>query len=447
MVHARTRQPSTFVIDPGTEPIEAVRPAPAFASLDPVITGFEQPSLTQVTDPSFPRRDVSGFLDPVLTGFEQPTVKQPRRGKPQTFEEQGFVQDFLAQFGVEPSAERVSQEGFQQTGTFDPNSTMGRLGFANAEQARLAQRAGEQFGPLKGAEVPLEGGVVITDQEGNPTRRFFNLDSPEAQQAIQDGRFIQPIVGELSQTLQGGLPGGERFYNVPFEQPPIEIGRALSEFGTPQDYLKGLSDFLDEKVFRDRPNIDAAFTEIDTIKQQFTEFTQFVEQSADLIPEVQRTGPQGEALTPQQMIDNAFEEAQAKIDALRNQIDNEFFTDQRARREFAKARDIIEFDNPPISELPFFGEIEATLQAPAIARQERELTGRFEGLQQPPVSAPGLELDTGGRQDFLAYVGSLNLAPEFQRWLLDNFGRLGGLWRQSGEEEFIPWLQKFLAGG
>ncbi|KKM24399.1 hypothetical protein LCGC14_1605510, partial [marine sediment metagenome] len=391
-------------------------PFPQLSSLDPVITGFQQPQiLTPKGDssedsalPPFPALDVSAFQgEDILArlrkeGFTAPVAGQTG-GAPQSFEEQQFVLDFLAEFGVKPTDRRLAQEQFD-TKTFDPLSTMGKLGFANAEQFRRSQTTGETFGPLRGSDVPTEGSIVITDAEGNPTDRFFNLNRPEARRAIEDGRFIQPIVGELAQTLQGGLPGGEQFYNVPFEQPPIDIGQALSQFGTSDDYLKGLSDFLDEKVFRDRANIDSAFTEIDTIKEEFEAAVQEIVKNneAGAFERQPGTPPFVELQNPQEMIDRLEAEAQTRIDALRTQIDTEFFTDQSARREFAKARDIIEFDNPPIDQLPFFEDIKASLTAPAIARQEQQLTERFQNIPQPPTTAPPPQEEEVIQQDFLS---------------------------------------------
>ena len=99
----------------------------------------------------------------------------------QTFEEQEFVQNYFKERGILPQPQEVNYWAGQQDKselTYIPESVMGRLGFRTPEEYSRAQRVGESYGPWVdegyGSVVP-SGGVVTTDEFGNPSIRYMDL--------------------------------------------------------------------------------------------------------------------------------------------------------------------------------------------------------------------------------------------------------------------------------
>lgn len=373
--------------------------------------------------------DMSKFLSPDISGgyYQEPRGGSKYTGKPQTFEEQQFVQDYFSKYGVKPVVGQGNE--FQQTGTYDPNSTMGGLGFTNYDEYVKAQQRGEPYGLRAGADVPYNAGIVVTDEKGNPIARYMDINKPEVQKAIAEGRYINPIAGPLSEQLQGGFPGGENVYN----QPPVDMQNLgdkelLGQYNVPQYYLAGLSDYLDAQVRNDRPNVDAVYNQIDAVKKEaeaaYTKATTAEEANQIVL------------------------ERDAQLDELYDQIDNVLMTDDRAKQEYAKANDLV-LQGTPMEQLPFLEQVTPTMVQLSAAEQKRQFD-IAKGAQPAPWTGYATQRQAPQGNPiklFLDYSESLDTTPEYRRWLKNNYEYYKSRWEASGEPEFIPWLNDTLARG
>lgn len=399
------------------------------------------PAPVAVKDPVFPELEIPGALsEKDVSNLNSkgwlPANKTMRdTGKPQTFEEQQFVLDYLASYGMLPTTDKYS--GLQQAGTYDPESTMGGLGFLNYDQYVNAQREGETYGPLAGTDVPYNTGIVTTDEFGNPVMRYMDVNKPSAQRAISEGRYINPLVGEGAAKYKGGLPGSEKYYNRPMgEKPQLNEKDLISAYGTPQFYLEGLSGYLDSQVGLDYPKVDAAYNQMDALNKEYNDYAFALNQ------EIEKGNLKSSEA--EKLIAEKAREAQLAIDELRNQLEYAFMTEERSKREYAKAATAID-QGTPLDQLPFFNEVSPTIWARGTEEQQRQYEAQKSRQPAQWTGYPQGEVQT--KQDFLRYANGLDLSPEYRRWLLGQYGNLKTLWQQSGEPEFLTWLNSYLAGG
>jgi len=383
----------------------------------------------QVDEPS-----LGGFIPPELerTGWYQPEKGTSYSGKPQTFEEQQFVVDYLGKYGMLPTGQQGADwKGGQDTSGFryDPESTMGGLGFGTVGEY---SQGGGRYGPLAGSDVPFNAGLVITDQQGNPTGRV-DPNSPQGRQAVAEGRYINDPLSDLQGGIQVEDPS--QYYRqplAPLESLPPE--ETIAQFGTPEMYLEGLSDYIDDQVRLDRPKVDEAYKQLDNYEEGYTSAVEGVQsqfENGDITQEV-----------AEGLIQQYYTQYQGLIDQTQDQIENVLMTEDRSKREFAKARDAT-LVGEPLENLPFFNEVSPTILARATEAQQKQYDAQK--AAEPQLGTP--EAEEVVKQDFLKYANGLGLSPEYHRWLLGQYGALKGLWQQSGEREFLPWLNKYLAGG
>ena len=383
--------------------------------------------------------NATGFLD--STGWAVDTMNQGKGGKPQSFESQQFVLDYLDRYGMRPTANVLNEWEQQQAPesfTYDPESTMGRLGFSNPLEYSRAQQMGESYGPQAGAFVPWNTGIVTTDEFGNPVMRYMDPTRPEARRAIERGQYINPTWGPNAEQYTGGFPGSSDYYTQPLG--PMEtLGQeeAIKQFGTPQMYLQGLSDYLDQQVRNDREKVDTAHNQIDELNKSYSAYLDLLNTK---IKAGQMTKAEGE-----QANQDMAKAVQQKMDELYDQIDNVLMTDDRSKREYAKAQDAVA-QGTGLQDLPFFNETTPTIWQQAVAEQERQY--KTQQKAQPPEWAgyPHEEAPDWGPGDLTIWARDANLSPEWQYWVRTNASQIYALWQRYGQgENFREWVLKYMA--
>lgn len=445
-----------------------------------------------VIAPQFQERDtqqvdinVPSFLPPDIVaqlnqsgwyGGGKPTEKG---GKPQTFEEQQFVIDYLGQHGMLPVAGQGNQ--FQQTGTYDPMSTMGGLGWENYNQYVRGQFANETYGPLAGRDVPTNAGIVVTDSMGNPVARYMDVNKPEAQRAIEAGRYIN--TGEL----QGGFRDARGSYNQPspyktWQQPGME--EALGALPPSQIDEARMLDYLTMLGQRDETIVQNIYSQKDTLakalKDQITTINESllagqiseseakdavdafnvenqranIELDRQLDPLVTTDKAKQIILTARSLIDRGYS-GQDLVAALLEQLQASGIENipDLSGSLTAEGENLMNLYNQAIGGREVKNKYGDVIGMEGGLKQawEREQTNQpatwtgyppsFEELQPQPWE----EEDT--RQNFQEYANSLDITPEYRNWLFEQYGYYGSLWYKSEAPEFLPWLNNILARG
>lgn len=419
------------------------RITPARPPTEEILPPIESPLVEPPIDAS---SFVGEFFQPI------PGPEGSRGGKPQTKQEEEYIFNFIDLHGRAPTSREVT-EGFRTqvdpfTLDFRPESTMGRMGFRTFDEYVAAQRYGESFGPFAGGLVP-EGGTVLT-REGQPFLRTFDRES--YQNWIDRGAFIEPP-GGIEGAPPGQIPGvfreggigrpGQPFSEFYPQYPPQtferpEMGDPLRKLAPEQVYRSRLVDYLNLKLQEDAPKIKGIQLDFDT-----------------KLEALDRLEKLGEISTKE------FNEAKFKLEDEKTALLSNLFTEERASAMEDEAIEALQ-KGLPAEQLPFFSEIQGVtgqevgsliqqgvteFEASVKVAEERfakeqEEIPRFRRNGEQPVET-GTE-----EQDFFAYANSLNLAPEYNQWMTNQFQSLFFQWRDEGMRiPFMEWVQDFLARG
>jgi len=442
-----------------------------------------KPPPTEIPEREQKEVKIPEFLDPdLLSQLDTSGWYQGTTGKPQTFEEQQFVVDYLGKYGMLPVAGEAPSE-LQTEGTYDPESTMGRLGFGTRADYDLAESAGERYGPYAGADVPFNTGIVVTDEFGNPTGRYMDMEHPEARRAIAEGRYINPIVGPMAEQFGGGLPGGEGYYNQPmqpFERPSIE--EALGRLAPETVYKARLTDYLDRVLEQDAPAVQEIEDITANVKTKYDRQLALGEidkvRHAQLLYE--RQDYEDRALA-QLMTEEKYKEIAIKaVDLIgkgtsADQLTQLLFgTDYEYNLQDVNEKMVADLNKalveggtvtPELPNYPTLSDIEGTEGASVMDLYNTMLSDieqeykRQQAEQPPPWTGYSKQREVKPQQSeaslqssFLSYAEGLDITPEYQNWLKGQYGSLKALWLQSEKfqdekTDFIAWLNQYLAGG
>lgn len=395
--------------------------------------GYEQPTTPSIWEdeqvaPGAGFLNLEGLVNPLRGEVRSWFSGQGRvkGGRPQTFEEENFIIDYMDKFGVPPTAEMVSGWASRQDREqfhFTPESTMGRKGFATPGGDRFE----ELFGPRVGADVP-QGGLIITDESGNPLTRTFRPDQYRGQ--IEKGQFLQPPESYLS-GLTGGYPAGEGVYPEFTAQRPTPVRpTTVEELGlySPQKiYGLRLYDYLQAQVIQDAPKVaeleerhDAGVITDEGYRTSLR-YLMSEERASEIIAEAEAGVAQG--IMPEEL--PFYLESKDVIgEATRGLLESSF--DQ--------------YD-------PRTGEL-----IPGLWEQKQGLVGAptMTSGQPPSFKGYGGEPETrtaNPSQEFAVYVENLGLAQPSIRYLQERYNMYLRLWQASGQPDFIGWLQGYLASG
>lgn len=411
---------------------------------------------TEIVEPERAEVKIPDFLPPDILSQLGNQWYEGTTGKPQSFEEQQFVLDYLGKYGMKPTTGELPT--FDKA-TYDPTSTMGKLGFRTRADYDVAESMGEQYGPLAGADVPFNTGIVVTDWEGNPIGRYMDVNRPEAQKAIAEGRYINPVSGPLAEKYAGGLPGSEQYYNkpmAPFQRPGME--EALGRYSPEQVYQARLDDYIEQKTVEDEPKFD----------QWVEEFNN----RGYALEEYRETGKMPED-SYNRMMQAHMEEYAAKFGELYLSPENAKIANKILGIEDkvtglrTKAQELMGQGTPAdqLTELLFGVRSDiGSVQGANIMRLYNEmlygwpvkdrygnvtLTG---GMQQEYETAKAKQpepwsgyppKEKGQPQDIVDIINGINTTPEYRRYLLSNINYLRQLWEQSGEPDFYTWLLSY----
>jgi len=383
--------PSNY--DPITE--EYIGPSSGLAATQAAGYGIgDNPFDNTLTDLINPQR---GNVSQWFSGY--------KTGRPQTYEVENFILDYMSKFGVPPTVQMVNdwKQG-QKTSDwhYTPESTMGRFGFE-----RPFEYSGQSYGPHPGKDVP-QGGLVITDPFGNPIQRTFNPKGEYPTQ-VSRGQYYTPPESYLSPYTEGfRAPEGTYPESTAFtapEMPSPEEG--LKAFSPQQVYAARLDDFIDAQVTRDAPKVAE-------LNQQHS------------------LGQLTDAEYVQQ------------IEGL--------WTNNRANEIVSQAQAGISQGMMP-EQLPYYMDAQNTIgdTTRALMSQgvEQLISQQKQSPQQPPtyggeyVEAPYPPVDPWTAFD--QYVANFPAAESAKQWLYQNRERLIRSWNRQGD--FIQWLNQFLRGG
>uniref|UniRef100_A0A6M3J362 Uncharacterized protein n=1 Tax=viral metagenome TaxID=1070528 RepID=A0A6M3J362_9ZZZZ len=410
-----------------------------------------------------PQQSGADFLGQWYTDIPGSSVSG---GMPSTKQEEGFILDFISQNQRAPTQQEAAAFMKGVPGSeyqWRPESTMGQMGFRTQQDYLDAQRAGEPYGPYAGSLVP-EGGTVLS-KDMSPWLRTY-----------QPERYGGPIGRGEYFTPPGGLKGappslfGEptgknmaEFYpqydRSPFQEPSME--EVLGKHAPTQVYQARLADYLDRQIEQDKPEA-----------QKWTDYY--------------NTEIQGfkDRLALGKIDQAAYNEGSI---ALRNMIDEKLsglMTEDRATELAQQAMDLIN-KGTQAEELPLFADIQGVTGASVQDLYNQTVKGTpvldYYGNQKldragNPMFTGGLEAqfnqeqakipqfkgypDVGavnpvtGREQgqYLSYVESLGLAPEYANYMKGRYWGFYNLWLQARRQAdypmpFISFINDYLAGG
>jgi len=422
--------------------------------------------------------DASGWFAPMQQG-----PAAPKGGKPDTIEEQQFVLDYLSEKGMLPTSLDVNawRRGQDEKGfTYDPEGVMGGLGFGTVGQYKGTGQ--ESYGPYAGGSVPYGQGIVVTDERGNPIGRYMDANRPEARKAIAAGNFIAPPGSDLT----GGWQTEDisQYYNqltepTPWERPSME------------EVIKGLppsrvesarySDYINMLGERDNAIAQSVFSQHEGITQNLREETASINQrllAGEITPQqaqdtITTMGVEAEKarLELNSQLDSLFtsDKMQSVADIVGDLI-NKGYAGQDLQTAIGEALQAAGIQNIPdlsgaltfeggsltdlynqaVGDTPItnkFGDItgyEPGMRSRFLQEQQANLPPAWGGYTHPVRPE---EVEEVEQQDFLQYVNTLGVASNYKKFLLDRYELYRWEWQQSGDPEFLPWLNNYLAGG
>ncbi len=392
-------------------------------------------------------------------------------GEPQTKEEEAFVLDYMEKYGVAPTGAEVAMNlPGQGEGKFTylPGSTMGKMGFKNLPEAWNAWNQGESYGPWAGEgygkEIPM-GGIVTTDEQGKPSGRYFQFREGLGARDIAAGRYIMPSGGvdpaleaQLKELFPEGTPMPKGFES---EMPGVYPRRGTFtapdindplKFNPTQVYAAKYQDYLNIQTEKDLPLIKGASDRIKQLEKEYNTQKRALdnrlyskeidsEQYKGFLYELQ-TGMEDRYVYWQDIIDNAMTDKKAKslVAQLQHQLGRGIVPEE------------IDYTGLGLPIMPSDFKGGGTLASLVQSTSARERKA-WEASQPRPFAGYGGNL--GGvqpsgneKQLFSQYVTTLNLAPQYEDWLFQNYGNIYNTWLSSGAgEDFIIWLRHYLASG
>jgi hypothetical protein len=227
-------------------------------------------------------------------------------GNPETQKEADWVMSFIDREGRKPTVQEAAawrgQNAYLLGGDQDiqlaPGGTQYGLGFRTSGDIQKARNWNTgTFGPYSGVDVP-QGGLVLTDKQGNVWKRVFDYSDKAVQQAIREGRYIEPpqgaaVPGQIQTPSrfaqdQGGPVDTAQYYGkapqAPAEyqaqgwkQPTLE--ETLKTANQPDVYQYKMRDYIESVTPQDTKTINrirellANSTNIDpNAKDQYSEY-------------------------------------------------------------------------------------------------------------------------------------------------------------------------------
>jgi len=379
--------------------------------------------------------------------------------RPDTKEGAEYILSYLDKYGRAPSPREVAdfKQGLGESGVnlnYLPGSDMGQLGFKTYEDWHNARQFNESFGPYVGegygGNVPM-GGVVTTDEFGQPYVRYMDTSQGFAQRDIGRGRYIQPPQGitpyQLSQAGLEGAPSGigaypqteggqidpSQYYRQPGKPFEPTMEGVLGTFSPVQVYQARLEDFLRAGIERSAPQIQAlkdqeademAKLEKQRLSGQITQ-QEYNIQAMGVKEQIQRAIDTSGLMTP--------EEAQALVEEAQGLIDKGTSAEQ----------------------LPLFAESQSS-EGKSVMGLYNQGVGtsqqQFEQAQPPTFGGydkPGTPpVETGTEErDYYSLVQGLGLAVEVEQYMMGRYYEFWTQWKNTGPSmPFLDWLQIQMGG-
>jgi hypothetical protein len=410
-------------------------------------------------------------------------------GKPSTAEEEAFILDYMQNYGTPPDPREVSTfmnnrqlnavaQGKQNTENYLPGSLMYEMGFRTNQDYINAQRQGESYGGYAGSQVP-QGGLVTYDEQGNPFRNF-NLNQGNARANIAQGRYVPPSntsASFLAMLRDAGIDLPDTDYQNLLRDysteelltdeglskrvanyknlKPTDVYPGMPEaFKVPtiEDALKGLKpndvykarlqDYLEQKIVNDKPMLDKAYTKLKDVE------TWFNDQIADL--QEKAAAKEIDEKEYNRLALMAQKQATAFNDYWSEVIDNAM--DWTKAKSLISQADVMTGQNYAPESFPLWKEVQNAAGGNTwnlANNAANEMYQTFvKNSVRPAGGGGGQQVSQPSQGEYLTYVESLNVAPQYRQYMMDNYYQYLELWKRRGQgQPFTGWLNDYLANG
>jgi len=317
--------------------------------------------------------------------------------KPQTEEEQGSILDYITEFGRAPTLNEfnAATSGVDRSQfTYDPQSTMGKMGWENEAQYSRGQREGEIYGPLMDFTAPppfVEPGAPDLTDEGI----LGQLGGGQVYQAR-----LQDYINEQKTAAYPELQRMEGEYNSEIAKLD-SLGLSQAEYNTQVAVIN--------KTFTDAIEQSGIMTEEKAEKL-------LADAENALARGITGGGYSDLAGPPVEGLPNF-----ADIQGIQGDTLNQLINAQRA-----------------IAEQTATSQREDALKA-----YQATIPPAYSKMQ------PEAEIITGTEQpDYYNYVNKLGLDDSMKAWLGQQYQQFFYEWNKSGKQRsFMEWVREKIVGG
>jgi hypothetical protein len=383
--------------------------------------------------------NVQAYIDNV--GWYIDTDNPTARGGVTTYNEtMDFVVDYVSQHGRAPTLREISawetSQNARENFTYNPESTMAKMGFSNFGEYMEAQKYGEVYGPGLGNLIP-EGSTVLL-KDSKPWLRTYDVNRYPG--LMQDGKlreelFVDPRRGVMLPNAD--IVDYQSVYGVDPqiikpEQVYPNYDRPVQGFGM-QDAL-GI--YGEQQVFQARLN------------DYLTRFNEDVTQKGnDINNQYNQRVASGE---DEETVKAWYDSEYKKLAQAENEFHYQLDTSLKMLNQ-----------GVPIAQLPLYEAAKDVMGANVNNLMNMGMESLVEAEKKRVKSIPdwrGYGAGTGAdsmanqgtgnpQADFASYVASLQVSPESKKWLLNKYWDYYNQWVASGKSmPFMQYLDRTLGG-